>query len=143
MFPNTCRDCIFEFLKLDFSNKPSFHSRFWYQQLSLKDKLHLAQNIYTSVILNLLSLLHKNKDESKDASTQERCRQGEQSGPTNPQVYSTEVDISDESWDDRHLTQYTLYHQKAPLLYMPAGIMNSAYALNQFQEHTVGKHYQK
>jgi hypothetical protein len=136
-FTKTSCDCIFDFLKLELSNKPSSHSRIWYQKLSLKDKLRLTQNIHTTVIVNLFTILHKTCD------AEESHHQDEQSGLTIPQVYSTIVDIADDSWDDRHLAQYTQYHHEDPLLFMPTTIRNSAFALNQFQEHTFGKSYQK
>lgn len=138
-FTKISRDCIFDFLKSEWSNRPSSHSRMWYQKLSLKDKLRLAQYIHTSVIPNLCTVLCKKRDnESKDTSTKQRLRLG-----TKPQENSPIVDIADDSWDDRHLVQYTLYHQKDPLLHISPMIMSSALALNQFQEHTVGNSYRK
>ena len=136
-FTKTSRDCICDFLKLELSHKPSSHSRIWYQKLTLKDKLRLAQNIHTTVIANLFTMLHK----KGDASTEERHQQP--SGMTIPQMYPTTVDIADDSWDDRHLAQYTKYQHEDPLLFMPPTIRNSAFAMNQFQEHTCGKSYRK
>ncbi len=143
-FTKTSCDCICEFLKLELSHKPSSHSRIWYLKLSLKDKLRFAQNIHTTVIVNLFTILHKRCD----AATDKRHQQP--SGITIPtipeaipEVDSTIVDIADDSWDDRHLAQYTQYHHEDPLVFMPTTIRDSAFALNQFQEHTFGKSYRK